>query len=178
MSKKKVLKMLAYTYIHKNFFWDKCCQYVFFSINHYYPENQGLKRTENKRSVQFKFTKKLNFLSFQSSFGKSELSSVQSLPKKELLNWTELFRSVRPIHWVYIYITSVCFIDIVNLWVLIGRSICAKCESSLEFDLQLNIWSQKQLLGTSNLLMVKGIIWNNFNILAKKTLTIWKQNKE
>ena len=70
----------------------------FFSINHYYAENQGLKRTENKRSVQFKFTKKLNFRSFQSSFGKSELSSVQSSPKKELLNWTELFRSVRPIH--------------------------------------------------------------------------------
>ena len=92
--------MLAYTYIHKNFFWDKCCQYVFFSINHYYAENQGLKRTENKRSVQFKFTKKLNFRSFQSSFGKSELSSVQSSPKNELLNWTELFRSVRPIHYL------------------------------------------------------------------------------
>ena len=69
-----------------------------YKSNDYYAENHGLKWTENLRSVQFKFTKKLNFCSVQVLFGKSELSSVQSSPKNELLNWTELFSSVRAIH--------------------------------------------------------------------------------
>ena len=69
-----------------------------YKSNDYYAENHGLKWTENLRSVQFKFTKKLNFSSVQVLFWKSELSSVQSSPKNELLNWTELFRSVRAIH--------------------------------------------------------------------------------
>ena len=73
-----------------------------YKSNDYYAEIQGLKWTENLRSVQFKFTKKLNFSSVQVLFWKSELSSVQSSPKNELLNWTELFRSVRPIHWVLV----------------------------------------------------------------------------
>ena len=60
------------------------------------------------RSVQFKFTKKLNFSSVQVLFWKNELSSVQSSPKNELLNWTELFRSVHPIHWVYDYKCENC----------------------------------------------------------------------
>ena len=57
-----------------------------FRSNDYYAENHGLKRTENLRSVQFKFTKKLNFSSVQVLFWKSELNSVQSSPKNELLN--------------------------------------------------------------------------------------------
>ena len=78
-----------------------------YKSNDYYAEIQGLKWTENLRSVQFKFTKKLNFSSVQVLFWKSELSSVQSSPKNELLNWTELFRSVRPIHCTYIHIIYV-----------------------------------------------------------------------
>ena len=70
-----------------------------FKSNDYYAEKNGLKWTENLRSVQFKFTKNLNFSSVQVLFWKSELNSVQSSPKNELLNWTELFRSVRAIHW-------------------------------------------------------------------------------
>ena len=57
-----------------------------FRSNDYYAENHGLKRTENLRSVQFKFTKKLNFSSVQVLFWKNELSSVQSSTKNELLN--------------------------------------------------------------------------------------------
>ena len=79
-----------------------------FRSNDYYAENHGLKWTENLRSVQFKFTKNLNFSSVQVLFWKSELNSVQSSPKNELLNWTELFSSVRAIH-CYLQFKYICF---------------------------------------------------------------------
>ena len=49
---------------------------VLFKVNDNYAENHGLKWTENLMSVQFKFTKKLNFSSVQVLLLKSELSSV------------------------------------------------------------------------------------------------------
>ena len=73
-----------------------------FKVNDNYAENHGLKWTENLMSVQFKFTKKLNFSSDKVLLLKSELSSVQSSLKNELLNWTELFCSVRAIHCISI----------------------------------------------------------------------------
>ena len=110
-----------------------------FKSNDYNTENHGLKWTENLRSVQFKFTKKLNFCSVQVLFGKSELSSVQSSPKNELLNWTELFRSVRPIHWFFLFKWDL-YIIICLLSVQLGISMETYIFSKYSKQLFLLMW--------------------------------------